>query len=456
MPVQPSPSYHGYDVTDYFSVNPQFGDIALMKRFVQEAHRRGIRVIVDFVLNHCSSEHPLFREAVANPASRARQMFRFADIPEQLVGPWDQRAWHPVNHEFYYGVFSSEMPDWNFDDPAVTEHHQRAAAFWLKEIGVDGFRLDAVRYFIESGDELQDTEATRRWLKSFTEFCHGINPDSFVVSENTAHSPEVARTIRGGSVDSSFEFDLARATIDSVRFRTPGILKQTLQRLHTLYGDENPWSTLLTNHDQERARTQLGDNLAQTRFATKLLFTLPGVTFLYYGEELGMRAAKPDPELRTPMPWTPVAPNAGFTAPDVTPWKSPKPDFPEINVANEDVDPNSMLALYRQLVRLHQKSPALRHGKRLAVTTNRREVLDEARETPDEVVLVLANFSDVPIAAATIDLEKSAARSGWRFHEEMANAAAVAPEFNLTGGFKSWQPLPLLPPESVFVFSWRR
>jgi len=457
MPIYPSPSYHGYDVTDYFSVNRDYGDIALCKQFMQEAHRRGIRVILDLVLNHSSSQHPLFLKAVAaGPGSAERSLFRFAELPEQLEGPWGQRAWHPTKGGFYYGVFTSEMPDWNLNEPAVTDHHHRLAKFWLEEVGVDGFRLDAVRYFDESGEELQDTARTRQWLKEFTAYCHAVKPGAFVVAENTAHMPEVARCIRGDSVDSSFEFDLAKATIESVRLRTPGILSQALQRLDVLYDGGSPWSTFITNHDQERARTQLDGHLAQTRLAVKLFLTLPGVPFLYYGEELGMQAGKPDPELRTPMPWTAVAPNAGFTAPGVSAWKAPRPDFATVNVASQLNASDSMRELYRQLVRLNMGSPALRHGKPVAVQSSDRGVYVQLRETEHEVVLVLGNFSETEAAGVKLTVTRSRIRKDWTLGEELESARVVAPILNEDGGFEQWQPLAKLAPESVYVVRWRR
>lgn len=460
MPIHPSPSYHGYDVTDYFAVHPEFGDIELFKRFLAEAHRRGIRVIIDFVPNHASSRHPLFEQALKEGREgETRRMFRFADVPPDLFGPWDQRAWHPArtpDRAFYYGVFSAEMPDWNFRDPRVTEHHHRAAEFWLKEIGVDGLRLDAVRYLLEAGDQLQDIAETRAWLRAFTEHCHRVKPAAFIIGENTARMPEVARSIRGGSVDSSFEFDLARATIESVRLQAPGILTQALERLHELYGGESPWATLLTNHDQERARTQLEGSEALTRFATKVFFTLPGVPFLYYGEELGMQATKPDPELRTPMPWTAEPPNAGFTTPDARAWKAPKPDYPRVNVAAQNGDPDSMLALYRRLIRLNTSSAALRHGRRIEVVGDGRDVFVQMRETPDEVVLVIANFLDTPVAAPKLKVLRSSLRGTWTMSEALEGATIARPHIDQQGGFEAWQPLPELVPHGVYVVRWQR
>lgn len=455
MPLQPSPSYHGYDVSDYFAVNPQFGDVDLCRRLVQEAHRRGIRVVVDFVLNHCSSEHPLFRAALHAPRDSAeRRLFRFAELPENLVGPWEQRAWHPAGDDFYYGVFSPVMPDWNFRDPRVTAHHQRAAAFWLQEIGVDGFRLDAVRYFVETGAELQDTEATREWLREFTAYCHRVKPGAFIVGENTARSAEIARGVRGGSLDSSFEFDLSFATLEAIRLRTPGILARHEQQLEVLYGTDAPWSSFLTNHDQERIATKLDDDPARLRFAAKLFLTQRGVPFIYYGDELGLRGAKPDPELRTPMPWTAEPAVGGFTRPEVKPWHALNPETHERNVASLEAAPDSLLALYRRLIRLNATSPALRHGTPVAVTSSDRRLYAAMRSAGSEIVLVLANFGDWPLQGYSVSASASPLRAPGTPKEEIEGAAVSPPVLTADGGFSRWQPTAELPAHAVYVVRW--
>jgi glycosidase len=459
MPIQPSPSYHGYDVTDYFAVNPQYGDVDLMKRFVAEAHRRGIRVIIDLVLNHCSSQHPLFRDAVSGDparAGRARPQFRFAPVPEQLYGPWGERVWHPENDEFYYGVFSSEMPDWNFHDAAVTDHHRRCAEFWLRDVGVDGFRLDAVPYFYEDGDRMQDAPETRQWLRDFTAYCHTIKPGAFVVGEDSANMRNVAAYIRGRSLDSAFEFDLAKATVEAIQLRTPGILMRAVQTLETLYDGDAAWSTFLSNHDQERIFSQLGSDPGKARLAAKLLFTFPGVPFIYYGEELGEAGRKPDPELRTPMHWTGDEPNAGFTSADVKPWHVITGDPAQVNVASESADRDSLLALYRRLIRLNASSPALRHGAPLNVTTSDRHVYATMRQTPDEAVLVLANFDPEPKRGPAVSVEKSGVRPNWVAHEEIEQATIAPGAWNADGGFSNWLPIAELAPESLYVIQWRR
>jgi len=457
MPISPSPSYHGYDVSDYFAVNPQFGDAALFKKFIAEAHRRGIRVIIDFVLNHASSEHPLFKAALAAaPGSPERQMFRFAPLPDPLIGPWDQRVWHPGGGEFYYGVFSPEMPDWNFRNPAVTEHHRRAAAFWLKDMDVDGLRLDAVRYFFESGETMQDLDETRDWLRGFTEYCHSVKPDSFVVTENTARSPQIARWVESGATDSSFEFDLARATYEAIRLHTPGIFQHAVESLRPMYHGDVRWSSLLTNHDQERVVTQLGGNLQQARFAAQLLFTTPGVPFVYYGDELGMRGAKPDPELRTPMPWTPQSPNAGFTSPTATPWHALTPDFHATNVETESADANSLLALYRKLIHLNRSSAALRHGTPAEVRTSNPNVYAAIRSTEAEIVLVLANFSEAPVVGLKLSARGVPIQQFSAVTDEIAGSPVAGCEVGSAGAVRDWEPLHELSPLSVWVARWKR
>ena len=149
MPVAASPSYHGYDVSDYYRVNPDYGTNADFKRLVAEAHRRGIHVLVDMVLNHASNQHPYFQAALRDTTSPYRSWFRWSKT-EPGPGPWGPPAWRksPVRDEYYYGLFSPEMPDLNYENPAVREEANKVADFWLREMGVDGFRLDVAGTFL--------------------------------------------------------------------------------------------------------------------------------------------------------------------------------------------------------------------------------------------------------------------------------------------------------------------
>ena len=162
MPVAQSPSYHGYDVTNYYRVERDYGTNEDFKRLVVEAHQRGIRVLVDLVLNHASSEHPFFKDALLNADSPYRDWFVWSATHPGVRNPWGGDNWHrsPVRDEYYYGIFWEGMPDLNYENPEVTEAMQEAARYWLEDMGVDGFRLDAIKHIVENG-QMQETHRLR-------------------------------------------------------------------------------------------------------------------------------------------------------------------------------------------------------------------------------------------------------------------------------------------------------
>jgi alpha-amylase len=183
MPVFASPSYHGYDTTDYETINKDYGsgdDFALL---IREAHRRGIRVIIDLVLNHTSREHPWFLESASSPSSPKRDWYVWSPTDPHWKKPWDpsSETWHPLGGAYYYGLFWAGMPDLNYRTPAVREEMKRIAALWLGR-GVDGFRLDAVRHLVENGpDEQVDQPETHAYLKEFAAYVRSVKPEAVLV-----------------------------------------------------------------------------------------------------------------------------------------------------------------------------------------------------------------------------------------------------------------------------------
>src|SRR4029078_2627227 len=168
MPIAQSPSYHGYDVTNYYEVNRDYGTNADFKRFMSEAHRRGIRVLVDLVLNHSSSEHPYFQSALMDSASPYRDWYTWSPVQKQNRN-WGAPIWHrnPYRQEYYYGLFWSGMPDLNLSNPKVKAEAEKVARFWLKDMNGDGFRLDAVAHFIEAGDTVMNASGNNPWLRDY-------------------------------------------------------------------------------------------------------------------------------------------------------------------------------------------------------------------------------------------------------------------------------------------------
>ena len=409
MPVAESPSYHGYDVSNYYKVEPDYGTNADFKRFIAAAHQRGIHVLVDMVLNHASSEHPYFKEALRDTASPYRSWFRFSSNKPDEKGPWGQEVWHksPVRDEYYYGVFWSGMPDLNYQTRAVREEAKKIARFWLAEMGVDGFRLDAVPYLVEEGKTLSGSRGTHEVLHEYGDAVRRLSPGSFTVGE-VWDSVGAMLPYYPDQLDGYFAFAVSDAILDAVRSGTgkrllPPILR--LQRAEPAYR----WSPFLRNHDQTRTLTVLGGDVERAKLAATLLLTLPGLPFVYYGEEIGMTGDKPDERLRTPMQWTPGA-TAGFTR--GKPWEALQSDTATANVAVEDSDSSSLLATYRKLIHLRASNSALGNGELIPLETNNDAVVAYLRKDGSRVALVVANLGATSVAEATILSSAAVLRPG--------------------------------------------
>jgi glycosidase len=391
MPINPSPSYHGYDVTDYYDIHPQYGTRDDFRRFLAECHRRGIRVIVDLVLNHSSSRHPQFERALlGDPVFRDWYIFVPPDEVPQVRGPWGQPVWQQSGGQHYFGIFWSGMPDLNYRNPAVTAEAYRIADFWLQEMGVDGFRLDAIRHLIEDGDTMNDTPQTVAWLQRFRSHVKRTRPDALTVGEVWTSTEIVSDYVRADAIDLAFEFDLAAAILDAAKSGTADKLAYTVDNVSASYPDGR-YATMITNHDLNRVASELGEDTARMKLAAGMLMTLPGVPFIYYGEEIGQVGAKPDEMIRNPMPWTGGL-HGGFTG-AVRPWEPLQPGHERRNVAAQDADPGSLLSHYRRLVRLRQSEPALGRGGVRNLDTGRRDVVAWERVEGDRRLTVIANLS---------------------------------------------------------------
>ncbi len=398
MPVAKSPSYHGYDVSDYYRVEPAYGTNDDFKRLVAGAHRRRIKVLVDMVLNHSSSEHPYFQAALHDTSSPYRAWYRFAPAPLGK-GPHGGDDWHrsPVRDEYYYGVFWSGMPDLNYQTPAVRDEAKKIATFWLRDLGADGFRLDAVPYLVEEGNCLMGCPGTHAFLHEYAAHIDIVKPGAYTVGEAWGNIDEMM-PYYPDQLTSYFGFELADSLLSAVRTGSAaGLLTGFVRLQDTLPAYR--WSPFLSNHDQTRVLTALGGDVTRAKQAATLLLTLPGLPFIYYGEEIGMTGDKPDPRLRTPMQWSPRA-GVGFTT--GTPWEAPQPDSMAVNVALEDTDPGSLLNLYRKLIHLRRQNDALATGTLVPLSASSPQVAIYVRRAGDHVVLVVANLGAAPASDVSI------------------------------------------------------
>ncbi|MDI3339313.1 MAG: alpha-amylase family glycosyl hydrolase [Sphaerobacter sp.] len=401
-PIYPSPlADGGYDVADYTDIDPRFGTLADFDRLVAEAHRRGIRVILDYVPNHSSDRHPWFLASRASRDNPKRDWYLWRD-PAPDGGPptnWlsyfggSAWTWDEQTGQYYLHSYLPEQPDLNWRNPAVRHAMLDVLRFWLDR-GVDGFRVDALSQVIKD-DRWRDNPPNPHWRP-------GDDPSRALLRVYTSDLPEVHAVVRD-----------IRQVLDAYPDRVLiGELYLPIERLLPYYGERgegchlptnfhlilSPWRAteigalmeryeaalpdhgwpnwVLGNHDQPRVATRIGP--AQARVAAMLLLTARGTPTMYYGDEIGMQDVPIPPEraqdpvawrlpglglgrdpARTPMQWD-RSPGAGFTTGE--PWLPLAPDAAQVNVAAQQDDPRSLLTLYRRLLALRREEPALQVG----------------------------------------------------------------------------------------------
>ncbi len=452
MPIFQSPSYHGYDVIDYYKLNWQYGSMDDFKLLLDEAHKRGIRVILDLVLNHTSSLHPWFVEARQGPLSERRSWYVWSETDPGFRGPGGETVWHPTDNGYYYGLFSGEMPDLNYTNPQVVTEMDHVARFWLEEVGVDGFRLDAARHIIEEGASQENTAGTHHYWQNFRTYYKGIKPQALTVGEVWTANPSVATYVQGDELDLAFNFDLASAVLLSVGVGNTNKVSAELLASQK-YFLPGQYASFLSNHDQTRVMSRMGGSLEKAKVAAAILLTTPGVPFVYYGEEIGMAGTKPDELIRTPMQWSSEA-NAGFSA--KAPWERPNPDFSQgISVQAQSKDPESLLSLYRSLIQLRNQHAALRVGEYLPVDSANPSVLAYLRSSKEENLLVVINLGKQAVSEYSLELaqgplsgspELRLAFQEGNFPVKLAQLTA-----NAAGGFEAYRPVETLPAYGILM-----
>lgn len=408
-PMFEAPSYHGYDFQDFYNVEADYGTMTDFERFIDASHQHGMKVILDLVLNHISDQHAWFLKSARKEPGYEDYFIWRDQRPEGWGQAWSDQPnpeavwhWNNTRKAYYYGAFGSSQPDVNLRNPDVVAELDKLAAFWLKK-GVDGFRLDAVRYAIEDGPLSQqaDTQATLDYWTAFTKRVKAINPDALLVGEAWAPLEVTGRYRNGGKgLDAAFDFDFGELVIGlldpaSVRAADFGTLSdapaakhrdalwQNLQQ-RAAAAPIGYFSPFLTNHDKNRIMHTLQNDPARAKIAASLLLTSPGTVYLYYGEEIGMSqyAVGEDRYRRAPMQWTDEA-NAGFNATDrnwidlpapkgyrgdqgawwANYWKTLRNTGH--SVAAQQTDPDSLFNHYKRLLAVRNANPALKQPQEI-------------------------------------------------------------------------------------------
>ena len=432
MPIHPSPSYHGYDVINYYAVNSDYGTMEDFRNLLEEAHSRDIRIIVDLVINHTSSQHPWFQDANRSIESEYRDYYVWSDT--------SGNGWHQGQDGYYFGFFCDCMPDLNYRNPEVTADILQVTDYWLNDIGVDGFRVDAAKHLIEEGDQRENTPATHEWYRDFFIAFKEQDPQAYAVGEVFGAGASVVKTYTGDQLDQVFNFEMSNGFVNSVNGGASSGVTSAIQFALQDMPDFN-YATFLTNHDQNRVMSVFDGELGKAKAAATLLLTSPGTPFLYYGEEIGMQGKKPDEDIRLPMQWSSEA-NAGFTR--GTPWRAPAPDYPEVNVADQEQDPESLLHHYHKLIALRTEKPALSHGDLTPLATGNTGIYAALRHTANQKILVVLNLKNTPISEYQLDLNESLLSDGETTPISLLSTIDAI-ELTVEGGkFSGYQPVPEL------------
>lgn len=436
-PMYPSPMHDfGYDVANYVDVDPMFGSLADMDALIAAAHTRGMKVVLDFVPNHTSWDHPWFKDARSSKDSEKRDWYIWRD-PAPDGGPpnnWishfgGKSGWEfdEASGQYYFHLFLKEQPDLNWRNPAVRDAMADNLRFWFKR-GVDGFRVD-VAHGMMKDPEWRDAPVNPAWTEGMDPFerldtCRYLNhpdvhdfnrwqravadefADRMLVGETYVPIPDLPKYYGTGDDEYHLAFnfhmimaDWGAATVRAIVNEYDGVLPE--------FGWPN---YALGNHDRYRVATRAG--AAQARVAMLLLLTLRGTPTLYYGDELGMQNVEIPPEMevdpwgllapglglgrdpvRTPMQWD-AGVNAGFSSAETT-WLPISKDYQKVNVASQKAQPDSMLNLTRTLLTLRRETEALVQGSYQECATV-DAVFGYERKIGNERVWVFLNFSAEP------------------------------------------------------------
>lgn len=440
LPFYPSPlKDDGYDISDYYNVHPNFGTLEDFKQFLQAAHSKGMRVITDLVLNHTSDQHPWFQAARKDPNSPYRHYYVWSDTDKKyedariifLDTEPSNWSWDDEAKMFYWHRFYASQPDLNYDDPGLRAEILKILSFWL-EMGVDGFRADAVPYLFErEGTNCENLPETLEYLKELRAFVDQNYPGKILLCEANQWPEDVCRYFGDGDIfQMGFHFPVMPRVYMAIRKQNGSDLRWILDRTPSI-PDNCQWCTFLRNHDEltlemvteeerqwmwqeyapePRMRLNLGirrrlaplldNNQPKIELANALLFSLPGSPIIYYGDEIGMGDdiwLFDRNGVRTPMQWN-AGKNAGFSTADPSSLYLPVISdlvygYQQVNVANQLDKPDSMLNRIKKMIAVRKNIPALSQGDFRWADVDNPALVAFYRFGQEQTILILINLS---------------------------------------------------------------
>ncbi len=389
MPIMPSPSYHKYDVVDYYSIDKSYGSMADFENLVNKAATLKMDVIIDLVINHTSIQNPwfvlardhLFAGTCAQPDSYC-DYYNFSTTPKT--------GYRALGNGYYYeSLFSMDMPDLNLDSPSVRDEISKIIKFWLDK-GVKGFRLDAVTSYYY-GNTSKNVEFLR-WLKQTTQ---SISPHAYIVGEAWTDSTTISEYYKSG-IDSFFDFPAAKEDgqiVNNIRYQTgqsfATLTASNLKRIKTI-SPESINAIFLSNHDNARSGAYFSGQIEKQKLMASVYMLMPGRSFIYYGEEIGLKGSGVDSNKRLPMIWD-TKDNTGMTTAPIGATYIQKLDQ---GVKQQLVDKHSLLTHYQKIISIKNKYDLITMSECELIKLTNPEIYAMRHKSSSTEIVVLHNFSD--------------------------------------------------------------
>jgi glycosidase len=439
-PINTCKSYHGYDVEDYTNIAKDLGTMQDFDRLLAEAHKRGIRVLLDMVFNHTSQLNPWFIRS-ANREKPYDNYYCWTNVkPVGWLKTWN---WSPVRKEWYYSAFGAWMPDLNHFEPLVFEEIKRITQFWIDK-GVDGFRLDAARHMLEDGPGVGelDSVSTLNWWVKYNAWVKSRKPDFLLVGEVWSSYSNISKYYENGTgLDMCFDFSFSeRVQLAAGKIGNMGGLYDGISQRLTFPAPAAFYSPFLANHDMIRVMNVIGNNFSNAMLTPVLLLTQPGTPMLYYGEEIGMfqRSGRDDVQKRTPMQWTTNGHADGFSVQDKS-WTPVVTNADPYDVECQQKDPGSLWRLYQKMLAIRKAEPALRTGDITLFPKSDTKFIAYTRTDGSNVILVVASGSDSNVVEALPGLKTE------RFTDLLTGKPAALTNGRIAlpaRGYAVWKALP--------------
>ncbi len=400
MPVTKSQDGdHGYAVSDYRNIETAYGSLADFDELLKQAHDRGIGIIIDYVMNHSAAQHPLFVNSRDSDRNAYRDWYVWQASAPTGWNIYGGNPWRTVATGSYFAPFWDQMPDFNLLNPSVVEYHKNNLRFWLN-LGVDGFRFDAVGNLVENGPSAWLNQPRNYTLMNEMRLLVAGYSNRYVVCE-APDDPKgfAAADACGGAFGFQLQIDLlnaARGNIDAIN-KVSNYFKTSPIGI----------APILANHDSfagDRIWDQLGGNINQYKLAAATYLLMPGTPFIYYGEEIGIAGGaglSGDSKLRTPMSWSADTATGGFTA--GKPFRALAANVGTQNVAAQQSDANSLLSFYKSMLKLRNTLPSIAKGSYDAPFVS-GSVMGYQRKFAAEQTLVLTNYGQIAVTTNVANL----------------------------------------------------